>query len=224
MEVERAFDISIPDQEAETLTTVGALYNSVWNHLEKKHGTKCNSQLLFYRLRKYFTANYKISRSAFVPAALINEIFPKENRREEYEYFSNKIQLAIPDLALTKPWETFLDTLNKISFIGGLGLAVTLYIFFSYNGWVFLVPAIGLLLSYLISLCLSSYRTVIPLLTVKDYTEKILTLNYAVLTKEHGTNRREVETVINMIIIDKIGVDPDEISPEKSFTDDLGVD
>jgi acyl carrier protein len=33
-----------------------------------------------------------------------------------------------------------------------------------------------------------------------------------------------MEQVIDLIIIDKLGVDPSEVSPEKSFTDDLGVD
>jgi len=67
-------------------------------------------------------------------------------------------------------------------------------------------------------------RLIINPSLVRDFTERILALNYALLTKDFGVNRKEVETVINLIIVDKIGVDLDEISPEKSFTDDLGVD
>ena len=51
-----------------------------------------------------------------------------------------------------------------------------------------------------------------------------LAINFNSLTKDAGVNRNEVENVINHIIVDKIGVDWDEISPEKSLTDDLGVD
>ena len=36
MEVEKAFTIQIPDREAENILTVGDLYNSVWNHVEKE--------------------------------------------------------------------------------------------------------------------------------------------------------------------------------------------
>ena len=59
---------------------------------------------------------------------------------------------------------------------------------------------------------------------VKDYTNRVLTMNYAVLAKDIGTNRREVEPVINQIISDKMGLELEEIATEKKFGDDLGVD
>lgn len=59
---------------------------------------------------------------------------------------------------------------------------------------------------------------------IRDFTDNTLAINYSSIAKDRGTNRKEVETVINYIIVDKIGVDLEEITPEKSFTDDLGVD
>jgi hypothetical protein len=71
---------------------------------------------------------------------------------------------------------------------------------------------------------LNPQRTMIQPSIVGDFINKTLALNYFVFINGSGINRKEVEAVINQIIVDKIGVDPEEISPEKSFTDDLGVD
>jgi Phosphopantetheine attachment site len=51
-EIEQKFGINIPDREAEKITTVGKMYDAVWGHLEGKYSNKCNSQILFYKLRK----------------------------------------------------------------------------------------------------------------------------------------------------------------------------
>lgn len=84
MEVEKAFDIRIPDQEAEKIRTVKDLYDVVWNHLSRRHSDKCNSQLIFYKLRRYFIANFQLSKQSFSPDKLLDDLFPQANRRKEY--------------------------------------------------------------------------------------------------------------------------------------------
>jgi acyl carrier protein len=42
--VEKTFQISIPDKEAEKIVTVGDLYNIVWKYAGKVEGTRCLSQ------------------------------------------------------------------------------------------------------------------------------------------------------------------------------------
>lgn len=59
---------------------------------------------------------------------------------------------------------------------------------------------------------------------VKDYIYKLISLNYAQLTENNHLSKQEIISVINQVIVDKIGVDMEELTPEKSFTDDLGVD
>lgn len=94
----------------------------------------------------------------------------------------------------------------------------------NYTKWLYLLPVAGILLTAVVSSSLNSKRVVIYPFSVKDFTEKTLVINYSVISKDMGVNRREVENVINHIIVDKIGVGRDETSPEKSLTDDLGVD
>jgi len=224
MEIEKAFDIRIPDQEAEKILTVGDMYDSVWTHLESKHSNQCNSQILFYKLRKYFTETFHLPKDLFRPHTILNDIFPQENRRTQYIVMQNEISLELPKLTLAKGWEIFLESVGWISILGGLLFSIILKSIFNYNSWVFLIPLAGIAITLLISASLASKRTVIEPSLVRDFTNKTLALNYSTITKGAGTNRKEVENVINHIIVDKIGVDMEEISPEKSFTDDLRVD
>jgi hypothetical protein len=59
---------------------------------------------------------------------------------------------------------------------------------------------------------------------MRNFIQDVLKLNYPKIKGVNGITRKEMEQVIDLIIIDKLGVDPIEVSPEKSFTDDLGVD
>ena len=52
----------------------------------------------------------------------------------------------------------------------------------------------------------------------------MLKLNFAKLNAEAGANRKEMEAVMNQIIIDKAGVDPEEVHAGAVITDDLGLD
>jgi acyl carrier protein len=224
MEIEKAFDIRIPDEEAEKIRTVGDMYNAVWKHLDSRHSNQCNSQILFYKFRKYFTETFHLPKDLFHPHTVLNDIFPQENRRNRYIIMQHDISLVLPKLALTKPWEILLDCVGWISILGGLLFSIILKSFFSYNSWVYLIPLTGIAITLLLSASLTSKRTVIQPSLVRDFTSKTLALNYSTIMKGIGTNRKEVENVINHIIVDKIGVDLEELSPEKSFTDDLGVD
>lgn len=224
MEIEKAFDISIPDQEAEKIRTVGDLHNTVWSHLTERHSSRCNSQILFYKLRKNLADNFGIEKQSFKTDTLLNTVFPQNDRRNRYTDFENALNLKLPGLTLTKPWRNFLNTIGLITILGGLIYALLLAEFFNYSGWVYLVPFAGIFITQIFSEFLNPKRIVIEPDSVRSFTEKTLALNFSSITKGGGVNRKEVENVVNQIIVDKIGVDWDEISPEKSFTDDLGVD
>jgi len=49
-------------------------------------------------------------------------------------------------------------------------------------------------------------------------------MNYATLSNDKGTNRKDVEWVINQIIADIGGFDISEITAEKKICDDLLID
>lgn len=59
---------------------------------------------------------------------------------------------------------------------------------------------------------------------MREFTQHILALNYSTLIADEGTNRQEMEIVINHIIADMAGFDLVEVTPDKKIADDLGID
>ena len=224
LEVEKAFGINIPDQEAEQIITVGDFHNAVWTHLGGKHSDKCNSQALFYKLRKSFVESFKFPKEHINLNTSLNDIFPNANRRQVYLNFANSLNLEFPSLVLPAPWSVVLNTIGFLTIIGGLFFALVLINFFDYSKWTLLFPVIGIGLTLLSSVILNPKRTTIQPTPIRDFTQKVLAINYAILKNENGTNRKEVASVINQIIADKVGLDLDEITADKKICDDLGVD
>lgn len=224
MKVEDTFAIKIPNQQAEEITTVGDFHNVVWQHLEGKHSDKCKSQNLFYKLRKSFSDKFNYSPKHLHLDSSPEQIFPILNRRKEYLSFGNQMKLKLPDLALTKPWTTVLISFGFVTVIGGLAESIILIIFFNYTNWVILIPIAGIILTLLFSELLNPKRKLIQEQTMREFTHHTLALNYSTLLANEGNNRQEMETVINYIIADKVGLDFDEVTFDKKIADDLGVD
>lgn len=223
VEVEKTFNINIPDNEAEKIITIGDFYNTVWRHLEGRYTDKCKSQSVFYKLRQSLFDSFQISKSNFKPTSSLNDIFPKENRRGEYLKFEKVTDLQLPDLRLTEPWQTFLFSFGGVTIIGGFVTALILINFFEYSKWLFLIPIAAIVITDFVSKTLNPKRIVIEPSSVREFTLKVLSLNYSKLPMQSSVNRKEVESVINYIIAGKVGLDLEEITPEKKIHDDLGV-
>ena len=224
MEFEKTFGIEIPDADAEKLTTVGSVYDYIYSRIQSEQTNRCTTQIVFYRLRKYCMRRFNIARDEFTPLIDLNNIFPLENRRDEYESFSNSIKLDTPGLTLNNRLDSILNTAGLVSIAGSLIVAFILNTFFNISGWIYFLPVIGIIITFVLSAFLNPYRLHINPTLAGDFTTKLVVLNYTSLSSKNKFNKQEIIAVINQVIVDKIGVDMEEISPEKSFTDDLGVD
>lgn len=222
MKVEKTFDINIPDQETEKIITVNDFHNVIWRHLEGRFSEKCKSQNLFYRLRQSFIDTFNITKQDLTLDGSLNDIFPKENRRQAYFSFANANNIKLPDLMLTKPWAVFLYAFGFATILGGLVLSIILVNFFDYDKWTFLIPIVGIALTYFVSLMLNSKRIIIEPATIREFVQNVLSTNYSTLV-ENGVNRKDVESVINHIIADMSGLELHEVTPEKKIHDDLGI-
>jgi hypothetical protein len=192
--------------------------------LQGKDSARCKSQSLFYKFRQSVADTFNFPKQAFSPETALDNIFPRNNRRKVYLSFANTNDLELPNLVLTKRWSIFLSSFGMATIAGGLILALVLINFFDYRNWMLLIPAGGIVMTILLSIMLEPLRTVIEPGHVKEFTKKVLFMNYAKLAKENGVNRTEVEIVINHILADISGLELDEITPEKKIHDDLGID
>ena len=222
--VENAFGITISNYEAEKISTVGDIHNVVWRNVQGRQSMRCRSQQLFYRLRYILINKFNATHEGIVPEASLNKVFPKNNRRLKYHRLHKELNLKLPDLVLSPIWARAL-TVTGVTLIPGM-LVVVLVLIYGYDRtrWLYLLPALGLLATIFISNILDAVRVQFRPDKMRDYTQAVLALNYGTLMQESSLSRKEMEIVINNIIAETIGLELHEVSPEKSLTDDLGID
>lgn len=224
MEVEDAFGINIPDKVAEKILTVGDFHEVVWERMRERDSTKCKSQLLFYRFRKAVHTAFDYPHQQVLPGSSPELIIPLSNRREAYFSLQNSLQLQLPRLVLNAFWGKIQMWFGLVAILGSLVVAWSLMHYFSYGNWILLLPVIGAVATWGLSELLEPRRVVIGSPTVRDFIQQTLALNLGTLMISEGTNRKEMEQIINQIIAFKSGLDIGEITPEKKIGDDLGID
>lgn len=224
MEVETAFGIRIPDAEAEKITTVGDLYETVWKYIDHETSGRCTSQMLFYKIRRNMVKTFGLARNEITPDADPDRLFESAQKRMIYTKVAEEVQLDFPPLVLRRPWDSILGWTAGGLILMSLGVNFYLVNFKDYSGWIFLSTLVLVIILGKLSHSFDPLRTRVPYQNMRIFTQQVLKMNYAALRNGSGVVRKEMEQVIDMIIVDKLGVDPIEVSPEKSFTDDLGVD
>ena len=123
VEVEKAFGITIPSQEAVNIITVGNFQDKVWHYVShRKKGNRCKSQNLFYKLRGSLQA-YGNPIKSLKPDSPLNDIIPKENRRSYWRKLALENNLEFSKLVLPKFYFTLLLYIVLIIIIGGLAVS-----------------------------------------------------------------------------------------------------
>lgn len=222
--VENAFGITISNYEAEKIYTVGDIHNIVWRNIQGRQSMRCRSQQLFYRLRYILINRYKVPGEAIQLNASLNNIFPQKNRRLKYHKLQKELQLKLPQLVLPVIWARAFFITGFILIAGTLAVAFVLRFGYHKTRWMYLIPVLGIITTVFISNILDAVRTEFFPHKVKDYTKEVLALNYGTLMQDKNIDRKEMEALINNVIAETIGLDLQEIAPEKSLTDDLGID
>ncbi|OQP65939.1 hypothetical protein A3860_15225 [Niastella vici] len=222
--VENAFGITISNFEAEKIATVGDIHSIVWRSVQGRQSMRCKSQQLYYKLRHILITKFRVHKDTIELNASLNEIFPLMNRRLLYRKLEKEVQLKLPPLVLPPVWENTLRITGFVLIAGTLACSLVMVRMFHYTSWLYLLPGLGIVLTIFFSNVLDGVRTVFTPATLKAYTQQVLSLNYATLIQQNGTNRKEVELIINNVIAETIGLELHEISPEKRLAYDLGID
>lgn len=81
MAIEERFDIAIPDEDAEKLTTPRLLMAYVENQLSARKTSGCLSQRAFHRLRRAAVWTLGVKRNQFCVNSRLEDL-PKTNRRQ----------------------------------------------------------------------------------------------------------------------------------------------
>ena len=99
MEIEKYFNIRIPDSEAEQATTPRKLAEIVRKYVAIYPDSKCRSQILFYILRMYFHEEYNFDVSLFKPNTTLEQIFPSPHTVERWSKLETDFDIVLPELS-----------------------------------------------------------------------------------------------------------------------------
>ena len=113
LEIEEAFDISIPDEVAEKIQTVGQLYDYV---VEQTRGRPhrsadeapdrtdvCLTAATFYLVRRELCAKLGLDRRQVRPRTPLEDLFPQAARRRDWAELEHKLNLKFPALVRPRP-------------------------------------------------------------------------------------------------------------------------
>lgn len=221
MDVEKTFGVSLPDKECEKVNTVGDLQNLVWKYIQHRPKAHCASQQIFYRLRNLFADHFETGVREVTMNKDPNDIFPRFNRRQRYQHFSETSGLQLPALQLPKQLSFIVFAFAFVFIIGAFFLAFILNEFYNYPGWLYAMPVAGIFLTIFFESLMRPYKTIIPQKDIRAFTFKTLSLNNAALK---NISRSDANELVRMLIAESAGADIEKVTVEKSITRDLGLD
>ena len=225
MAVEEKFGISIPDEEASEIRTVGDLHRCVTRKIAIASKSSCLTQRAFHRLRRAAMQLFRTPRSEFRPDTKLASILPGGARRQTWR----RLQAAV---GATK-WPDL-----KLSWLGvALALALVLVLpwgFFSYSSgvlrWNILVSALAafglfIFMARATKTLTRPFQTQFGqgISTVRDLTYYVVAQNPELVGVDRATwTDDESWELLVTVIQDQTGVK--EFTKESRIVDDLGID
>jgi acyl carrier protein len=222
MEVEDTFGFSIPDEDAAALDTVGRLYDYILAHRFEGKQEGCLTSVAFYRLRRALMSVCGTARPDVRPSLKLTRIIPVRRRRR-WSQLQTSMGLRLP--ALVRPrWVTAMATI-----IGGAAVVAAAPFLWARTGETAAVLLIGCAIcavSWILYQATKPLAVVIPsqCATVGGLTKAILQRNYGTISDWcQRINAEEAWNTLRSLIVEQLGVRPDEVTKEASFVKDFRV-
>lgn len=218
LEVEDTFNITIPDEEAASISTVGELHDSI---LRKMPGisskTPCGSQRAFYQLRRGLTHCFGTKRRKIRTGTPSEEVIPRENRRELWKTFGSHLQFRIPELVRPVWLVRVLSAVTLVVF----ALCVTIAISGHFLLAASLLGAAGYFLAVSTRPLAVEFSS--NCRTVGGLAQWLLQENYGRLFEDQHSEA-EVWDILCTIISEQLGAEKEGLKPETNFAKDLNLD
>ncbi len=225
MEVEESFSITIPHSRIGEIRTVGDLYAFVLEATRdgRRNEDTCLTAATFYELRRQLLARIEDAPS-IRPRSRVDETLPRRNRRRIWSRLENEMGLRFPRLqrpawlkilavciAAGSAVFAYATTSTDVGSISALFLTVATFALLSTFLAVLTVP-----LARFPATSFTSFRGLVT---------QLVALNYAKLSNRHGSwNATDVWNVLQLIIVEQLGVRKEDVTPAANFVYDLGID
>ena len=230
MEMEETFGIVIDDLDAEKIGTVGQAYRYILNKLKLRQSVPCPSAALFYRLRRGLMAASGADRRSIRPASRIGDLLPSQGRRATWRGLAEESGLSLTRLELA-PGQSRLAM--------GLGLATGAAVFAAGAALeglsaANLAPAVAVTSLSIALGWAAAYQFLTPFAstiprgceTVRGAVLATLGRHYLPSSEAAATTWHpdEVWATLQELIAVQCGVVQDQVTEEKHFVYDFGMD
>lgn len=230
--VEEAFDIEIPDEEAEKVVSVGDLHEIVKAKFAAKWpvalSAPCVTSAVFYRVRRALMAA-GCEKRALAPKAELETLLPPEIRRATWENLSRELNSDLPELKRSAKLEntinlTFWCVLAACplwSLILGLGLDPVLHGGLNWF-WAALLACFGMW--WLMWRLTEPHATHLPAdcQSVGDIARYICATRYVDFVAARGLwTENELWNTLQLLVAREADVETARVTPNARFDENL---
>ena len=224
MDIEEAFDITIPDDRASQMVTVGDVYGFI---LEKTSDSTlefrtCLSAAAFYELRRQLSS-LGLVNGKVRPKTKLDQVIPLTGRRSIWQTLSSKMDLRFPRLGRPS-WLTLLNC-----------ILVAIVFFSSIAAFAKVSFLVGLVVAFGLSVLTSAVLTFLTepfaiyptatCSTIRELVTYLVAINYNKLSIRYSTRSpTDVWNALQLIISEQLGVERSKVVPQARFVQDLGAD
>ncbi|MEO1995876.1 MAG: hypothetical protein ABGZ17_11440 [Planctomycetaceae bacterium] len=225
IEVEDAFGVQIPDDRGGEMYTVGDVYDFI---LECKRDADtprnvCLSAATFFMIRRALAGEMHLAAQPLRPRALVAQTLPVQGRRALWAELQNTLGLKFPKLSRPK-WLVTLSSL--LTAAAALAIAAIAHQEVgSYAG-----PLAGLL--SVVAFGLVAARITEPLAvhprpgwtSFRGLTHVVLAHNYGQLSEKFNSwQPADVWSALRTIVVEQLGVKPEQVTKQALLIEDLGA-
>lgn len=218
MAVEERFGITLSDDDAFQADTPGKLIDLILSKVDKSGSSGWQTSRAFYMLRRALMEYFHWHRSQIVPHARLEELVPRQNRRDNWERLRARLQAGQwPSLKRPSWLAVSIASLASLMVVGALILH-----FRGVSTWLTIPAGIAILLLVMIAtrpLCLEFPR---ERSTVGELTRYLVAFCPTLFGPEgRRWSRTDVATAIREITIEQLGISRSDYREEAHFVRDL---
>jgi acyl carrier protein len=219
MEVEEHFGVTIRNEEAGGIRTVGDMVDLLEARIRRRETAECLSLPWFLKLRRLTREAAQRPELRILPATRIQDVLQADERKQLWIGLKEHLGAGLPELRRPTPLSALIVLVATASpvllAISGITLQTSLSV-------ASVLCAIG---AVLLMKATQQFKVIPPkgYQTFGEATLRLVGLEAA--TNGHLTVDRELILCDLAAIVSKIvGVKPEQVTPEARFVEDLGVD
>lgn len=227
MAAEDEFQIHLPDEEVNSIYTVGAFYDVILAKLNiQEQKQACLTSVAFYRMRRALCE--VIDRKKVKPTTILSSLFPLKKRRANWKRLQEKTNLYVPGLDIHRQTITLFTAGSYI----GTSIIATSAGWIPLDGALFpqlfwavvMIPVVWSLSFLFLNKSTPFLKLDFPDDTVGGLAMLVAGANAQLLSEEvGGADRQKIWERVRYIVVSRLGVKPEQVTPEARFIEDLNM-